>query len=240
MGSYDIADGILQVYRTLRDVGDLAEQQKLTDTEIGTFLAQATRRYAMDRPLVTVEDSTSVGTVDVPLPTAWEDGFSVMLRVEYPISTTGTIYLVDQRSWSIYRAPGGPSLRFSSAITTGEDVRCTFTTSPTLDAVAANSTLPDADFLNVCDLAVSISADAIANGYGFTHDPVIATDVTNYRTKVDEWQSIAKRYERRYQDAMRITTAQGASAIPVAGTWINWDLGSSDGKPRLTHDARYR
>lgn len=240
MGSYDISDGILQVYRTLRDVGDLAEQQKLTDTEIGTFLDQAVRRYAIDRPLVTVEDVTAGGTTTVALPTAWEDGFSVMLQVEYPISTTGTIYLVDQRSWSIYREPAGPVLRFGSAPTSGEDIRCTFTTAPALDAVAANTTLPDADFLTVCDLAVSISADAIANGYGFTHDPVIATDVTNYRTKVDEWQSIAKRYERRYQEAMRIANSQGASGLPNAGGWVNWDLGTSDGKPRLTHDERYR
>ena len=56
MASYSEDDAIQRVWRMLRDTGNTATEQLLTNTEIGDFVDAAVRRYSRVRPTIKVED----------------------------------------------------------------------------------------------------------------------------------------------------------------------------------------
>jgi hypothetical protein len=223
MGTYTTADALMQVYRRLRDTADTAEAQLLTDTEIEDFIGQAVTRYSADRPCEMVADLDSLGTRYIGLPADFEEGFSVVRSIEYPIDDDLPSYL-DSRGVDYYRTPAvvGPpavpsalKLRSSWAVPSGTaNIRIVYTGRRVLDAVAANTTVLDRDFDAVCDLAVSTCCDTIAQKYASTISPILGGSAGAPRDKADVWASRARRYEARYRDAM---------GPPLASAVINWD-----------------
>ena len=241
MATYTTAAALTQVYRRLRDTADTADQQLLTDTEIGDLIRQATTRYSIDRPCETVADLSGDGTRYLSLPVAFEDGFSVIHSIEYPIDDDPPAYL-DPRDVDFYRTPavgGEPptpaalKLRCSWALPTGSaNVRLVYTTRRTLGATTADTTVLDRDFDALCDLATAGCCDAIAQKYARTHEPILGASAMAPRDKADVWASRAKRYEARYRDAM---------GPPLASVVVNWDsLASWGGRAWLNHPASRR
>jgi len=214
MATHTLNDALIQVYRRLRDVADTADKQLLTDTEITDLVRQATSRYSLDRPLEVVADLDPDGTRYLALPTAFEEGFSVIRSIEYPINDDPPAYL-DPRDVDFYRTPTVLQLRCRWEIPTGADtVRLTYTGRRAFAALAADTTVLDRDFDAVCDLAVGASCDAIAQKYARTHEPLVGASGIAYRDKADVWAARAKRYEARYRDAM---------GPAIGSATINWD-----------------
>jgi hypothetical protein len=230
MGTYVLSDALTRVYRTLRDLGDDAAHQLLTNEEMTAYIDQAASRYSADRPGEAVEDILSDGTTVLTLPAAFEEGFSVIYSIEYPIGETPLSYL-DSRSWMLYRTPTGLELRLGGLPTTGESLRVTTSVRRAFAAVAAETTVLDPDFDAVCDLAVANCADAIAQKYARTHEPVLSADNVDYKSKVDEWASRARRYEARYRAAIGPRTG---SVV------INWDSNPSFRGDWLVHRRHRR
>lgn len=223
------------VVRVLRDYGATADEQLLTDVETNALIEQAVRRYSVDRPRTVADDVTADGSMTTALPGAWEEDFSVLLAIEYPIAETPPS-IVDPRDYSLYVEPSGETIRWRlNRPANGDTVRLTFTVPRVLDDQAANTTVPDADFYAVCDLATSIAADAIANKYARTHEPILNADVTDYRTKAQEWGAIARRFEQRYRDALRISKVGRP-----ASRFLNWDNRSGTRHDFLFHRSTVR
>lgn len=231
MGSYTLANALVRVYRTLRDCGDTATSQLLTDEDIEACILGAAKRYSTDRPQEMVEDVESDGSRYLPLPADYEDGFSVILAMEFPIDDEPPYYL-DSRWVDLYRRPEDLVLRLDSRYVTvpdGEDVRVTYTGRRQFAASAEDTTVLDRDFEAVCDLATSACCDAIAQKYARTHEPVLNADGVAFRDKADVWASRAKRFESRYRDAV---------GPPIASAVINWDAPASwRGGAWLNHRA---
>lgn len=232
MASYTLANALIRVYRTLRDLADTADAQLLTDTEMEDYLVDAAMRYSIDRPAQLVADVTAVGTRYVPLPTAFEDGFSVIHSIEYPIDDDPLAYL-DSRDVDLYRTFAGDPLapvlvlRCLWVIPTGDLLRVVFTGRRAWGVTAAATTVLDRDFPAVVDLAVSNCCDAIAQKYARTHEPILSADSVAFRDKVGQWESRAKRYQARYRDAM---------GPPLATATVNWDSTASwSGRSWMTH-----
>jgi len=226
MGTYATADALAQVYRRLRDLGDTADEQLLSDTEIKDLIRQATTRYSVDRPAELVADIDPTGTRYLTLPATFEDGFSVIHAIEYPIDDDPPSYL-DPRDVEFYRtpavvAPPTPAalkLRLSYAIDTGTaTVRISYTGRRSFGTLAADTTVLYRDYDAVCDLAVSNCCEAIAQKYARLHEPILGASGMAPRDKAEVWASRARRYEARYRQA--VGPALG-SAI------INWDSRSS-------------
>ena len=159
-----------------------------------------------------------------------------MSSVEFPIGDEPPSY-TDPRQTSIYLTPTGEKLMWHSGHPAlGENVRYLFSGSPGLTELAEDSTLPDAHFYPVCDLAASISAAAVAAKYAQTAEPIISVDAATYQKSAD-WIAISRRLEDRYRSVLGLPAsgsdsggAGGVRVLPASGT-ANWDthpLGRGD------------
>ncbi len=224
---------------------------KLSTADRDAFITQAVQqRYSKDRPRVLVSDISADGTSDFALPTGpstppeqFEDGFSEIRTIEYPIGNVPETY-VDNPDWKMYRSPSGLKIRLLVTVPNqGENIRVLWTlrhTPGTSGQNPVNTTIPDADFEAVCDLASALCAEALAATYAQTRDASISADAVNYRTKGQEYLALAKALRARYDAHVGIeegsgTGASGGSTQAAAAAVGNLYEQMGSGVDRLTH-----
>ena len=234
MGSYSRDDAITYAYRALRDLGDDADSQLLTATEIGQFIDGAAKAYSLKRARTVVEDLTADGTNLLALPASWVDEVSRIVSIETPPDDDPPTYL-DARYYDLYQHPDGWRLRFATGYAPGSgvEVRMTYTALRSFGNLAADTTVLDVDFEAVCALAIAQSAEAIASKYAQAHEPILNADFSGSRaTKVNDWTVIARRWRDTYKAHMDSIRA------PASGI-VNWDTRLSTRDDHLTH-PRFR
>jgi hypothetical protein len=229
----------------------------LTD-DLPRFVAQAIlQRYSKDSPLELVSDVAGNGTAFLPLPVAFagsdaivgppavaaipaqygtfDPTFSTILQIEYPI---GLVPTEDTRpeDWLLYRTPTGYQVQLMAFVpAAGDFVRVTWTAQHARDG----STVLAADFYAVCDFAASLCLEAMAARAIQFGDSTLSADTVNYRSKSQEFSSLAKMKRKSYFNHFGIDendhTTEDKAAISV-GSLHN--ILSSAGVDRLVH-SRY-
>jgi hypothetical protein len=230
-----------QVKATVQD-----QAEELSDADYDLFCKRAvTQRYSKDAPQLLVSDVAGDGSHDVALPAGanqetYEDKFSVIQDIEFPIGSVPR-ELIDDNDWEIVRTPTGLKVRIvSSVIGAAQSVRMIWTARHTEDF----KTVPDSDFYAVCDFASSLAFEALAAIYTQTGDNTIQADVTNYRTKGQEYLALAKAARKRYFSFMGIDEneagSSGASEHGAALAIGDMDNVMGSGVDRITHSGRTR
>jgi hypothetical protein len=204
--------------------------------ERGAMLDQAIRQvYSKDRPLEVVEDLDGDGTNDVALPKTWEDKFSAVRSIEYPIGEIPPV-LIEDSDWQLYRTPDALKLRLLAVTPSAaaDQVRLTWTRRHAADG----STVPDADFEAIVDMAAALCCELIARKYTQTGDPSIGADVVNYRSKGQEWSDRAKTLRANYGRHLGLgvddSDAGGSAGVAIGDV----DERMGFGGDRLTHGGR--
>ena len=95
------------------------------------------------------------------------------------------------------------------------------------------STVPDADFDAVSNLAASLAFDQLAALKVQSGDPTLSADAVEYRTKSDMYRALAKEHRQVYNQHL----GKGAEVVAASGT-ANLDVNLSVGLDRLTHPRR--
>ncbi|WP_305042378.1 hypothetical protein [Geoalkalibacter sp.] len=188
-------------------------------------LEAALDTYSRHRPRLVVEDVAASGGADLDLPAGWEDEFSQMRAVEYPLGLVPPA-LWSQGDWALYLSPTGVHLRLKDVVpAAGELVRVTYTAS------RSEAQVPRADLDAVANLAAAMLCEVLANLFAHSSDPTIAADVVNYRSKSAEFAARAKRLRQMYLDQVGLRDGDPAPAMGVA-------IAPSTGRVRLTHGRR--
>lgn len=197
------------------------ETTRLSADDIEMAISLAVIRYGQDRPRTKVEDVVSAGGDALPLPAAWASDSELQL-VECPIGQNPPSYLPG----TIYTAPAGDVLRIGTFLSSGAEVRLTFTVphvvSDTVDTIPAGNREAVAAY-GAALLLEQLSAAAINDG-----DSTIQADSTDRRSKSQEYASRARGLKSRYVEALGIGSS-GAGQV-AAGTSVAWPS-----RPRLTH-----
>lgn len=186
----------------------------------------AVNRYSRHRPNIQVSDIAGNGTHDYSLPAGWSDGFSVASKIEYPIGDVPAT-LLDNDEYELYQSPTGMKLRLKHAAPSAtQSFRLTFTT-PRLV-----TTIPDGDVDAFIWLAASLCCEDLANAFAQTSDTTIAADSVNYRTKAQEFTSMAKRLMQIYKEHMGL---KDDDLTTLASAVTDVSLNYPGGRDRLTH-----
>jgi hypothetical protein len=199
------------------------------------------KKYSKDVPLEVVSDVAADGTRDLPLPSAaaavWEDGFSAVKQIEYPIAASPESY-IDDNDWKMYRSPAGQKIRLSSSPKNLDYVRVTWTARHKADG----TTIYAGDVDAVCCLAAAIAFQQLAAKYTQTGDSLIQADTVNYRTKGQEYIALAKEMYKRYADHVDLGTGDAGSAAPQKAALSIGDQDNTMGSgfDRITHDRYSR
>jgi hypothetical protein len=229
----------LDQFQAQRDVVLRDGAAKLPSGDRDALLQQAIlQRYSKDRPRELVSDQTGDGSglLAMPQTTAnppevFEDGFSVILRIEFPIGLFPPSYLLDE-DWQLYRSPTALKIMVTgSAPSVSDSVRVGWTARHKSDG----STVPDVDFEAVCDWAAALCYEALAGIYAQTGDATIMADSVNYRTKSQEYIGLAKTAAKRYFNHIGISADDKGAEVEaaIATGSIHEVLGV--GLDRLTH-----
>jgi hypothetical protein len=232
-----LADAITYVYRALRDTGDTEATQLLTDSEITAFIANAIARYSAQRPRDVTADVTADGTIFVPLPSTWEAGFSTLTEVEYPVSATDLPTIIDERYYRLWQTPTATKILWLDGGNPAANaaVRIRYTILHTITASA--TTVPEAHFYALCEMAIALCAESISAKYANTRETALAADAVGFQTKSQQWASVARRAFERFKAVVGTRSVGGGrinwdSAPGFTGSWLTGD--------RLTHPRRIR
>ena len=209
---------------------------RFTDAQRDDAITAAVKRYGQVRPLQGVQDYPGDGaTFDLALPTGWVTDFSIVRAIEYPAGEREPVYL-ETESYQLYQSPSATKLRLlDTTPATGKTARVTFTKPHLVDA--SGSSIPSVDEEALSNLAAAIGLRELASIYAGTVDPSIAADVVNYRSKAQEYQSLAKDLEALYRSHLGLDKESEAKA---ASSFKDVDQTDSVGMDKLTHPNRYR
>lgn len=204
------------------------------DGQRGDAIQAAVRQYGRDRPRTLAVDTVSAaGGVALDLPAGWEDGFSVVASLEYPVGDNPPSWL-DAADWSMYQAPGGWEIRLAASLPAGATVRTRFTARHAL--TPSSDTIPADDREAVSSLAAALLLDQLAARFAGASEPTIGADAIDHGSKSGEYARRAAGLRKRYQQLLKIDPDRTAPA----GTVVNLDLKDSRGRDRLTHPNAYR
>lgn len=192
---------------------------KLGNDEIDAALLGARSEYEQMRPRVVSEEITGADVFDYALPASWADGFSVILSLLYPYSSTERLpAALDPEQYTVFRLAAGLKLRFLEATpATGEKALLVYTAPHTL--TSGTVTIPTADDEALADLAAAYACEALAGRYQQTTEPSLAADSVERRSISDGYRSQAGRWRKAYEAKMQEGPARRAAvamaAIPV-------------------------
>ncbi len=205
----------------------------LSNTEIDDFILEALSYYSKDAPYIKVADIAGDGGYQYDLPNDWQEGFSYIVKVEYPASKQIPLIL-EPGDYSIYKSPSGLKLHFYTLVPLAtETIRTTYTTLYTESII---DSVPAQDQDAFCLLSAALCCGAIARRYAQTSDSTIDADSVNYRSKSDEYARRGKELAQRYSNFMGKKDGQ----VAAAGGTKDWDTAYSWGGDFLTHPSRGR
>lgn len=207
---------------------------KVSVAQRDAALAQAVERYSQDRPRDKVEDINGLGTQLLDLPAGWQDGFSTLTQLEYPIGNVPPT-LVPQDDISIYQTPAGQQIQLRYAVANAAaNVRITYAVKHVLDA--GTDTIPASHRTPVAAWAAADLCEQLASFYAGQTDSTIQADAVDHKSKSAEFASRARALRKRYTDELGVNDRRNtASGVVVALTDRD-----SRGQPRLTHPLSYR
>lgn len=193
----------------------------------------AVRRLSEDRPQPAVEDVVSDGSHLLPLPASWEDFFSVIDTLEYPIGYTPPS-LIDQAQWSMYRDTVGLKIQTLYSVNAGESVRVSFSIPHVVDATHDTTLIGQREALAA--YAAAILLDQLASSHSADEDPTIQADAVNHRDIGKSYAARAVALRKLYYQRLGIQE----NKVQAAGAVVNLNEEDSRGRDRLTHSRRYR
>lgn len=223
----------LSIYQDLVDDLVRDDTGKITSSDRDDAIARAIDRYSKDKPNLTVEDITAPGGHYINLPTGWQIGFSELRAIEYPIGEFPPS-LLHQDSFDLYRGPSGQQIIIADAITSGQQLRVTFTTRHVVDMT--QDTTPQTDREPISAWAAAFLLDQLASLYSGDSDSTIQADSVDHNSKAAEYALRAKTLRKRYYDELGIDPKRNVAA----GVVVDFDQKDSQGRERLMHPDRYR
>ena len=219
---------MLSDYQT--DVTDLVrdDNSEISSTQLDDAIGDAVIKYSNDKPRTLVEDVVSDGTVYLDLPASWEQEFSEVLKLEYPIGSSPLTYIDE---FEIYQSPSEFKILLPNTITASASVRVSFTAKHSVTAVL--DTVPTKHREPVACYAAALLLMQLASVYSGDEDSTIAADNVDHGDKAGRFSSRAKDLKKQYHDLLGIDKKRTQAASATA----NWNRNNSTGKPRLFHDG---
>ena len=170
------------------------------------LIVRAVREYSVRRPYFGVYAQTAGSNNWYSLPSDFEDGFSSLKAIEYPIQNSPPDY-IDDKYYFIDEMADGRMLRFTSnAPSIGEVFWIKYTKRHTFDS-SDTSSVPLSDEMGIAYLSCSIFCAAIAGYYaGRAEANLTNIEMPGMESRKDEWSSQADYWWKRYDKEITEST----------------------------------
>lgn len=167
-------------------VEELLPQLTEENVSVANYVASAIAVFSRYYPKETVEQITVTGsTYTLSLPSGWEQGFSRIISIEWPLDKNPPEYIPPE-AYAIYRSASGEVIKLARPV--DSDVLVTYTKTWT------ESDLSAYDAESVALLACALVCDQLVAKYAGSVDDVIQTAAGLWRTKSAEYASAKKNF----------------------------------------------
>jgi hypothetical protein len=201
-------------------------------------VAKALDLHGKHRAVIVVEDLPGDGGFDYALDdlAEWAEGFSSVIRVEYPVDDTNAVSnVLDGDDWTLYQLPDGRVLRLlSDRPAVGRSLRVVYTARHAIDDTAC--TVADGDEQAVQSLAAAFYCRILAAAYALDTDSTISADTVNQGPRHRAFLDLSAKYRAEYNEHMGISTGKPKAAVSIR----DQDVTYPGGGDRLTHPGRHR
>jgi hypothetical protein len=201
-------------------------------------ISQAVKEHSKHKPLIVVEDIDGDGGFDYAVSglESWNDGFSVIKQVEYPVDDDDqSPDILADDEWTIYQKPAGDYLRFlEDTPDATEDMRITYTAPHTCTDAACS--IKNIDTEAVQALAAAYFCNMLSAYYAQAGEPTIQADSVDHKSRSSEYAGKARMYRKMYLDHLGVKEGQTIAASVT----MDQDLNGSWGSDKLTHKGKYR
>jgi len=216
------------------------DDEMMPEAERLNVIRDALQHFSTDRQR-TITDDTISGTDPFALPPDFSIGWSIIRQIETPIGRTPPIRVREGRDWEIIETGSGSKITFIS-FTPDLPFRLTYYAQHELqdlatvpgDDVASATTIPSAHFRAFGLLVNHYGALSAAAAFAGFETNALAEDTVNYRTKEQEWRSVA---EKLLEDYDRIVKNNDEGVIEIMDMDVPPLLGRV---PRMWHPTRRR
>lgn len=210
------------------------DRSLLSSSDIDVAIGLALNRYSSDRPRSIVEDvvAVAVDSQFIDLPLAWEEEFSRLAGMEYPIGDSPPTE-IDADRYQLYQSPTAVQI-LVDFVPGADPVRLSYTVSHTVSV--DTDTIPLKYREAVACWGAAFLCDQLASFYAGESDSTIAADHVEDGSKSKQFAFQGKTLRARYLAEIGVNEKR---AVP-AGTVVDMDLTNSRGGDRLTHPNRYR
>lgn len=209
------------------------DENRITTDNRDAAIALAVSRYSGDRPRKIVVDLTAAGGHFLDLPESWEDGFSQLEILEYPVNKVPPSE-ISPAEWRLYSNPSSTRIMVTTALAAAATVRATHTARHVLND--ETDTIPLDAREPVSAYGASVLLDQLASATANSSDPTIGADSVDHRSKSREYAARARAHRQRYLDTFGLAERKNVAH----GVIVDLDLTDSRGRDRLTHPGRYR
>lgn len=177
---------------------------KYTTEEREDACRSAVQEYSARRPNPILQSYTGIG--DDPfydIPTSWNEGFSVIVEIEYKIQQTPKQTIAD-KYFSIDLMSDGKKLRFGSKYPAdGETFWVKYYGNHSFDS-AGNSDMNDADLKGLSYLATSIMCQELSTYFASKADPNLSNvEMVEFTSRVDEYAKKAGSWLKKYNSEIK-------------------------------------
>lgn len=232
----------LTEYKTILE--DLVPgEHNLTEAQLGRIreksVEHAIQRHSKWSPRDVVEDFPGDDGFAYALSglTYWNDNFSNILSVEYPVDDTDeTPEILDPSEWKVYERPAGKYLYFvSKKPKSTEEIRIKYTAYHTVSA-GVDSTIEvhhEEAFQSLC---ACLYCRNLSAAYSLDQDSTIEADAVQHATRAQQYRDMAIDFCNDYKLFMGINENTPAGAVGIK----DLDLQYPPGYGRLTHPGKWR
>lgn len=203
--------------------------QVITATARDTAIAKALQRYSIDAPRRIVEDVTVNAQGNLPLPSAWLEGQSVLEQAEYPVGERPRRFIA-AADIEPSVTPSGTTLVLLASIATGQTVRLTYTGLHVVDALT--NTVPLRHRQAVAALAAADLCGQLAAYYSNEGAPTIGADTVDHLGKSERWRARARDLNQEYTRVVGPAPSERAKPASVDVAVARTD---SLGRRRMFH-----
>lgn len=201
-------------------LGDLGVVQHISETSIPSALEAALATFSRDRPATRThlfDGDGSTRTFDLLTGTAWQPGWSRLVRVEHPVGSIPPD-LIDSQYWYTDETETTATLTLHEAPATGSDnLRITYlSTWPTPGDDPDTDTIPPLYFPAVCAKAAGEIARSKAVEYARQQSTSVAGDL--YQRDASSLFEAARLLDKEYETTVlgRPDTPESAPNIGMA------------------------
>lgn len=197
-----MATTLSDILKRTNDLLKYTDTTNLTTADRRDIIVDAVKEYSIRRPYFGMYAETAGSNNWYTLPSDFEDGFSTMIEIEYPIQNNPKDTIKDEYysiTEMIISSVATKVLRFNfNAPTEGEVFWWKYTKRHVFDS-SDNTTVPLADKLGLSYLCCSILCTALADHFTSRADANLSeVEMPGMTTRKDEYQSMAQTWWTKY------------------------------------------